>query len=178
MSSIDCISNIESDIKRQLEVLKKLLSDPSWCQTPLLQVYRMRISQIEASLKKDLSFIAMQSSQKREGRRLVHMLLYHCQGGNVSVWESVLRNIGRLCLGRPVFATLDEARSAMGHSTREGVVSVWVFEKSLQKSLGAHYTCEPGADMWVERFESGGQLYAFVSNRLHQVDVACESTVL
>jgi hypothetical protein len=62
-------------------------------------------------------------------RKLIYLLIYQANGGNLAIWERILASLSMSALGRPAYAQEEEARKAVQEKEiieNEGYIALWV----------------------------------------------------
>lgn len=145
-------------IEQRIQRYDRILSHEVWTKTPLLNVLAGRL---RAMLKRLRDSQTVEQKEKAS-ENLVYVLLYHQQGGQLSIWEDMLKKIAHSLTSRPIFRDEQRAKQMIRNSLKEGYVVLDVPPKSLLSMDGQLYLRpEDLGQMKIKSFYWRGKTFHF-----------------
>ena len=169
-----------------IQVFDDVLQEDGWDSSFLLQVAQKRLLKAREKLDKVRRESSVKSGARHdalpEDQMLVYVSLYQALGGNLNIWEQMLKVLASCSLGRPIYASEDIVRQAIESRPdlmKEAYVEVMIpksgililqDDKALKDVNGNDLlSLHPGVvnPLGVKRFVHANNLeYKFVNGKL------------
>lgn len=147
-------------IQKQAAKYRRILAKDVWSKTPLLRVFRDRMSAMLDRL------LALETGADWEGVP-VCVLLYHQKGGELLIWQDMLHKIQYSVNGRPVYLSERDAQAAIGDPLRESYVVLTVSKNAVVLDNGQYYLKESSVSPeMVKAFFWDGKTFHFNGSEL------------